>query len=220
MRTLIQLTTTATLAACLQLNTVGTANATRLASNSTTNLRKDRSTSTVLTVAPTYRFAHYPKYEPDPNGNPKSDGTGTRWQNLTALARAVPDRGRDRRLWWKSPSSILVFNQYIFLHFPPKRYQQYHRNSYESKELEFSSLCRYSLWSWNEVNPFRRNTIGSGAKLGGASTSKCTWSGIISIATIEQRANYTCLSVVVLGVQIPHLPIPSCVWQESKQSGI
>jgi len=33
MRTLIQLTTTATLAACLQLNTVGTANATRLASN-------------------------------------------------------------------------------------------------------------------------------------------------------------------------------------------
>ncbi|MEG4572168.1 hypothetical protein QUA56_05485 [Microcoleus sp. N3A4] len=86
MRTLIQLTTTATLAACLQLNTVGTANAARLATNSTTNLTKDRSlrggtpsTSTVLTVAPTSRVPNNPKkYEPDPNGNPKSDGTGTR----------------------------------------------------------------------------------------------------------------------------------------------
>jgi len=79
MRTLIQLTTTATLAACLQVNTVGTANVARLASNSTTNLTKDRSTSTVLTVAQTSRFANYPKqYEPDPNGNPQSDGTGTR----------------------------------------------------------------------------------------------------------------------------------------------
>lgn len=118
MRTLIQLTTTATLAACLQLNTVGTANATRLASNSTTNLTKDRSTSTVWKVAPTSRFAHYPKYEPDPNGNPKSDGTGTRWQNLTALARAVADRGRDRRLWWKPPSSILVFSIFFYSFLP------------------------------------------------------------------------------------------------------
>lgn len=75
MRTLIQLTTTVTLAACLQLNTVGTANATRLASN----LTKDRSTSTVWTLAQTSRFPNYPKqYEPDPNGNPTSDGTGTR----------------------------------------------------------------------------------------------------------------------------------------------
>jgi hypothetical protein len=79
MRTLIQLTTTATLAVCLQLNTVGTANATRLASNLPTNLTKDRSTSTVWTVVPTSRFPNYPKqYEPDPNGTPKSDGTGTR----------------------------------------------------------------------------------------------------------------------------------------------
>ncbi|MBD1827191.1 hypothetical protein NDI47_26025 [Microcoleus vaginatus GB1-A2] len=86
MRTLIQLTTTATLAACLQVNTVGTANAAPLATNSTTYLTKDRSlrggapsTSTVLTVAPTSRFPNYPKqYEPDPNGTPESDGTGTR----------------------------------------------------------------------------------------------------------------------------------------------
>ncbi|WP_339382741.1 hypothetical protein [Microcoleus asticus] len=78
MRTLIKLTTTATLAACLQVNTVGTANAARLASNSTTNLTKDRSTSTVGTLTPTSRFGTYEKYEPDPNGNPKSDGTGTR----------------------------------------------------------------------------------------------------------------------------------------------
>lgn len=80
MRTLIQLTTTASLVACLQLNTVGTANATRLASNLPTNLTKDRSTSTVWTVAQTSRFQNYPKqYEPDPNGNPKTDdGAGTR----------------------------------------------------------------------------------------------------------------------------------------------
>ena len=80
MRTLIQLTTTASLVACLQLNTVGTANATRLGSNLPTNLTKDRSTSTVWTLAQTSRFPNYPKeYEPDPNGIPKSsDGTGTR----------------------------------------------------------------------------------------------------------------------------------------------
>ncbi|MEG4229115.1 hypothetical protein QUA35_23810 [Microcoleus sp. N9_B2] len=86
MRTLIQLTTTATLATCLQVNTIGIANATLLASNSTSNSTKDRSlrgptpsTSTVLTVARTSRVPNNPKkYEPDPNGNPKSDGTGTR----------------------------------------------------------------------------------------------------------------------------------------------
>ncbi|UNU26877.1 hypothetical protein D0A37_26485 [Microcoleus vaginatus HSN003] len=87
MRTLIQLTTTATLAACLQVNIVGTANAARLASNSTSNYTKARSTaqsprpstSKVLTVAQTSSFPNYPKeYEPPPNGNPESDGTGTR----------------------------------------------------------------------------------------------------------------------------------------------
>ncbi|MEG4047093.1 hypothetical protein [Microcoleus sp. Pol17_C1] len=87
MRTLIKLTTTATLAACLQVNIVGTANAARLASNSTSNLTKTRSTGKtptpstprVLTVAQTSRFPNDPKqYEPPPNGSPESDGTGTR----------------------------------------------------------------------------------------------------------------------------------------------
>ena len=68
MRTLIQLTTTATIAACLQVSTIGIANAARATSN-----------STVLTVAQTSLLGNQPhKYEPDPNGNPKSDGTGTR----------------------------------------------------------------------------------------------------------------------------------------------
>ncbi|MEP6520635.1 hypothetical protein NDA07_02430 [Microcoleus vaginatus DQ-U2] len=87
MRTLIQLTTTATLAACLQVNVVGTANAARLASNSTSNFTKASSTGEsptpstprVWTVAQTSRFPNDPKeYEPPPNGNPESDGTGTR----------------------------------------------------------------------------------------------------------------------------------------------
>ncbi|WP_333079330.1 hypothetical protein [Microcoleus sp. Pol1B3] len=86
MRTLIQLTTTATLAACLQVNIVGTANAARLASNSTSNLTKARSTGEnptpstprVWAVTPTSRFGNPQKYEPPPNGNPESDGTGTR----------------------------------------------------------------------------------------------------------------------------------------------
>ncbi|MEG4440229.1 hypothetical protein QUA81_04375 [Microcoleus sp. F6_B4] len=86
MRTLIQLTTTATLAACLQVNVVGTANAARLASNSASNFTKARSrgefptpsTPKVGTVTPTSRFGNPRQYEPDPNGNPKSDGTGTR----------------------------------------------------------------------------------------------------------------------------------------------
>ncbi|MEG4252441.1 hypothetical protein QUB37_18175 [Microcoleus sp. AT3-A2] len=86
MRTLIQLTTTATLAACLQVNIVGTANAAQLASNSTSNFTKarsvgkiaTRSTPRVWTLAPTSRLGNPQQYEPDPNGNPKSDGTGTR----------------------------------------------------------------------------------------------------------------------------------------------
>ena len=66
-RTLIQLTTT--LAACLQVSTIGIAHAARPTSN-----------STVLTVAQkTSLLGNQPhNYEPDPNGNPKSDGTGTR----------------------------------------------------------------------------------------------------------------------------------------------
>ncbi|MEG4075834.1 hypothetical protein QUA30_24625 [Microcoleus sp. Pol14C2] len=86
MRTLIQLTTTATLAACLQVNIVGTANAARLASNSTSNFTKAPSTGEnptpstprVWAVTPAYRFGNPQKYEPPPNGNPESDGTGTR----------------------------------------------------------------------------------------------------------------------------------------------
>ncbi len=83
MRTLIQLTTTATLAGCLQVSSIGIANAARLTSYSTnspsTGEGSGRSTSTVLTVGQTSLFPNYPKkYEPDPNGNPKSDGTGTR----------------------------------------------------------------------------------------------------------------------------------------------
>ncbi|MEG4097120.1 hypothetical protein [Microcoleus sp. Pol8_D1] len=81
MRTLIQLTTTATLAACLQVNVVGTANATRLASNSTSHFTKARSTGEnprVWTVTPTSRLGNPQQYEPTPNGNPESDGTGTR----------------------------------------------------------------------------------------------------------------------------------------------
>jgi len=74
MRTLIQLTTTATLAVCLQVSTIGIANAATLASNST-----NRSTPTVLKVAQASVLKNQQKkYEPDPNGNPKSDGTGTR----------------------------------------------------------------------------------------------------------------------------------------------
>ncbi|MEP6519284.1 hypothetical protein [Microcoleus vaginatus] len=86
MRTLIQLTTTATLAACLQVNIVGTANAARLASNSTSNFTKARSTGKsptpsaprVWTVTQTSRFGNPQEYEPPPNGSPESDGTGTR----------------------------------------------------------------------------------------------------------------------------------------------
>ncbi|MBE9185851.1 hypothetical protein IQ270_14390 [Microcoleus sp. LEGE 07076] len=78
MLTLIQLTTTAGLAACLQVNMIGIANAALLTSNSTSYLTKARSTSTLLRVAEISISGNYEKYEPDPNGNPKSDGTGTR----------------------------------------------------------------------------------------------------------------------------------------------
>ncbi|MEG3897572.1 MULTISPECIES: hypothetical protein [unclassified Microcoleus] len=83
MRTLIQLTKTATLAVCLQVSTIGIANAALLTSNwansRSTGEGSGRSTSTVLTVAQTSSFGNQAtKYEPDPNGNPKSDGTGTR----------------------------------------------------------------------------------------------------------------------------------------------
>lgn len=86
MRTLIGLTITATLAVGLQVSTIDIANAATLASNSTSNSAKDRSlrsstpsTPPVLREAPTSQVPNNPKkYEPDPNGSPKSDGTGTR----------------------------------------------------------------------------------------------------------------------------------------------
>ncbi|MBE9119381.1 hypothetical protein IQ269_00805 [Tychonema sp. LEGE 07199] len=92
MRTLIQLTTTATLAVCLQVNTIGIANAATITkmvrsadfSPQQVSGRQDalrtnpRSTSTFLVAAETSRSGNTSKYEPDPNGNPKSDGTGTR----------------------------------------------------------------------------------------------------------------------------------------------
>ena len=91
MRTLIQLTTTATLGICLQVNTIAIANA----ATSTKTVRSadfspqqvngqdalrtnPRSTSRFLTAAETSKSGNTSKYEPDPNGNPKSDGTGTR----------------------------------------------------------------------------------------------------------------------------------------------
>ncbi|MEG3849409.1 hypothetical protein QT971_19755 [Microcoleus sp. herbarium19] len=82
-RTLIQLATTASVAACLQVSTIGMANAALLTGQSTNSLSRGegsgRSTPTVLTVAQASPFGNQPqKYEPDPNGNPKSDGTGTR----------------------------------------------------------------------------------------------------------------------------------------------
>ena len=74
MRTLIQLATTATLAGCLQVSTIGIANAAQPTSNFT-----NRSTSTVVKVSRISLLENQAKkYEPDPNGNPKSDGTGTR----------------------------------------------------------------------------------------------------------------------------------------------
>jgi hypothetical protein len=75
MRTLIHLTTMTMLATCLQLNIGSAALAATQVSNSTDNLAAGRST---WTASDNSRFDNYSKYEPDPNGNPKSDGTGTR----------------------------------------------------------------------------------------------------------------------------------------------
>jgi hypothetical protein len=74
MRTVIQLTT-AMLSACLQLSIGSEAFAAIQANNSTSNSIEARSTRT---ASDTSKFGTYTKYEPDPNGNPKSDGTGTR----------------------------------------------------------------------------------------------------------------------------------------------
>ena len=75
MGTLIQLATMATLATCLQLNIGSAGFAAGQVSNSCGNLTQGRST---WTASNNSRFDNYSKYEPDPNGNPKSDGTGTR----------------------------------------------------------------------------------------------------------------------------------------------
>ncbi|MEG3876881.1 hypothetical protein QT972_05800 [Microcoleus sp. herbarium7] len=82
-RTLIQLAATATAAAGLQVSAIGMANAALLTGHSTDSLStgegSGRSSLTVVTAAQTSPFGNQPnKYEPDPNGNPKSDGTGTR----------------------------------------------------------------------------------------------------------------------------------------------
>ncbi len=75
MRTLTHLTIMATLATCLQLSIGSAALAATQVSNSTSNLTEGRAT---WTNSNNSRFDDYSKYEPDPNGNPKSDGTGTR----------------------------------------------------------------------------------------------------------------------------------------------
>jgi hypothetical protein len=74
MCTVIQLTT-ATLVTCLQLSIGNEALAARQASNSASNAIAPRSAQTTSDIS---KFGTYSKYEPDPNGNPKSDGTGTR----------------------------------------------------------------------------------------------------------------------------------------------
>ncbi|MGL5063049.1 MAG: hypothetical protein ACRC62_23980 [Microcoleus sp.] len=78
-RTLIQLTTTATLAASL-LNASSGAFAARFASNSTGYSTDNATPSRVaLQSSANSRLGDLAKkYEPDPNGNPRSDGTGTR----------------------------------------------------------------------------------------------------------------------------------------------
>ena len=75
MRTLTHLTIMATLATCLQLSIGSATLAGKEVSNSTSNLTEGRAT---WTASDNSRFDNYSKYEPDPNGNPKSDGTGTR----------------------------------------------------------------------------------------------------------------------------------------------
>ncbi|WP_341732165.1 hypothetical protein [Microcoleus sp. EPA2] len=75
MGTLIRLTTMATLATCLQVNIDRPALTAGQVSNSTGNLTAGRWTST---ASNNFSLENYSQYEPDPNGNPKSDGTGTR----------------------------------------------------------------------------------------------------------------------------------------------
>ncbi|MEK0181732.1 MAG: hypothetical protein EAZ78_14365 [Oscillatoriales cyanobacterium] len=75
MGTLIRLTTIATLATCVQVNMDIPAFAAGQVSNSTGNFTAGRSTST---ASNNLSLENYSQYEPDPNGNPKSDGTGTR----------------------------------------------------------------------------------------------------------------------------------------------
>lgn len=83
LRTLVQLTTTATLAAGL-LSAGSGALAATIASNSTgkaIDRSTDNSTNSRVArqISADSRFENSAKkYEPDPNGNPQSDGTGTR----------------------------------------------------------------------------------------------------------------------------------------------
>jgi hypothetical protein len=71
MCTLFKFTTMTIIGIAVQLSTVGLATAAAQVSNPNSNVSShvDSGQSAVLICA---------KYEPDPNGNPKSDGTGTR----------------------------------------------------------------------------------------------------------------------------------------------
>jgi len=72
MGTLFKLTTIAILGIGVQLGTVGTARAVaQEISNETANQATDGHSELSS-------FLKCANYEPDPNGNPKSDGTGTR----------------------------------------------------------------------------------------------------------------------------------------------
>ncbi|HLO47118.1 MAG TPA: hypothetical protein VK211_01630 [Kamptonema sp.] len=71
MGTLFKLTTIAILGIGVQLSTLGTARAVAQVSNDTSN-------QGTLTYSDLSSFFNCANYEPDPNGNPKSDGTGTR----------------------------------------------------------------------------------------------------------------------------------------------
>lgn len=75
MGTLIRLTTMAMLATCLQVNMDKPALTVGELSNSTGNFTASRST---LTASHNFSLENYSQYEPEPNGNPNSEGTGTR----------------------------------------------------------------------------------------------------------------------------------------------
>jgi hypothetical protein len=62
----------AMLATCLQLSL---GSATLATATEISNLTESQAT---WTDSDNSRFDNYSKYEPDPNGNPKTDGTGTR----------------------------------------------------------------------------------------------------------------------------------------------